>query len=502
VSHGPIVIQRSTKEILLLDGQQRLATVTIMLGIIRDVARKLTFSKGKPGDDFARDLHRDLIGKEDVDPPFALMLGELDQEFFWKSAQEDPTIVIDVKLRSHKLIRSAQKVLRAELDKLLAGLDSEITLKKLKHISDCISKGMTVVGINVESENDAYQIFETLNDRGLRLSVPDLLLNLLMRRAETEADKKQVRIKWNYMLEQMGKKDISRFLRHMWLSKYGDLKARGLFNELSDHLKSHSMSSVDFADTCSEDCDAYIALVEQSKEIPKVVAHDIAGLINYLGITSCLPVLLSGKQCLSEGDFVKLIKLVVAIAVRYSLISDLNPNVLESAFYAAAREIRGKFLLKESSAKCLNSAKAILNALNPKDSIVEEKAKEVTLDRAPALWLMTQLANSKQSATKEVAMNEANLEHIYPIGAATTEWPNKVDLDPYVWRIGNLTILGEKLNRDAANKSFTAKCKDFYKKSEIVMTKDILKYNTWTPSEVEKRTEEMAKLIISAFPSP
>ena len=55
---------------------------------------------------------------------------------------------------------------------------------------------------------------------------------------------------------------------------------------------------------------------------------------------------------------------------------------------------------------------------------------------------MTQLANSKQSATKEVAMNESNLEHIYPINATTSEWPNKVDLDPYVWRIGNLTILG------------------------------------------------------------
>ena len=379
---GPIVIQRSTKEILLLDGQQRLATATILLGIIRDVARKLVFPKGKPGDDFARDVQRDLIfGKEDVDPPYSLILGELDQDFFRKSVQEDPPSVIDVRLRSHKLIRSAQKVLQAEVDKLVAGVESENALKKLKNIMDCISKGMTVVGINVESENDAYQIFETLNDRGLRLSVPDLLLNLLMRRAESETDKKQVRIKWNYMLEQMGRRDISRFLRHMWLSKYGDLKARGLFNELSDHLKNHSISSVDFADTCSQDCDAYISLVEQSKEIPKAVAHDIAGLINYLGTTSSLPLLLSGKQCLNEGDFIKLVKLTVAVSVRYSLISDLNPNTLESAFYEAARGIRGKFNMKESSGKCLNVARGILNKLNPKDSIVQENAKEVSLDR-------------------------------------------------------------------------------------------------------------------------
>jgi hypothetical protein len=275
-----------------------------------------------------------------------------------------------------------------------------------------------------------------------------------------------------------------------------------LFSELSEHLKSQSVSSVDFASTCSDDCDAYISLVEQSKEIPKPIVRDIAGLVNYLGITSSLPLLLSGKQCLGEGDFIKLVRLTVSVSVRYSLLSDLNPNTLESAFYKAAREIRSKRMMKESSAKCLGLAKGILNKLNPKDSTVEENAKQVSLDRAPALWLMTYLANIKQSAKKEVAMDEANLEHIYPVNATTTEWPNKTDLEPYVSRIGNLTILGEKLNRDAGNKSFSSKCKNYYSKSDIALSKGILKYKTWTPAGVEKRAEEMIKLIATVFPGP
>ena len=75
-----------------------------------------------------------------------------------------------------------------------------------------------MVAIKVQAEEDAYRIFETLNDRGLRLSVPDLLLNLLMRRSADDTQRNLVRQKWNYMLGQMDRRDISRFLRHMWFT--------------------------------------------------------------------------------------------------------------------------------------------------------------------------------------------------------------------------------------------------------------------------------------------
>jgi len=499
---GPIVIQDGANEIRLLDGQQRLATVTILLAAIRDAARNLSFTKGTPGADFARDVQRTLIEKEDAETPYALQLGELDQEYFIKTVQNDPPSTMSIKLRSHQLITSAYKELRTAINASIDGLQPDLALKQLKQFKDCVVKGMTVVMINVESEDDAYSIFETLNDRGLRLSVPDLLLNLLMRRALHENERLLVRQKWNYMLEQMGRRDISRFLRHMWLARYGDLKARGLFNELSDHLRTEKISSDQFTESCAEDCDSYISIIEQNKDLPQAATNDVAGLVRYLGVTSSLPLLLSGIQCLNPPDFAKLTKLLVALCVRYSIISDLNPNTLENAFYSVAREIRGKFLLRESSAKCLNVAISILSKLNPTDGIVEEKAKDVVLDRAPALWLMTQLANSRQSTTKEVSVTQANLEHIFPRNANTTDWPNKRDLEPYLWQLGNLTILGEKLNRSAGNKSFTVKCAEYYKESEVVITREILSYASWTPVEVESRTAQLATLITKVFPGP
>lgn len=359
---------------------------------------------------------------------------------------------------------------------------------------------MTVVAIHVRNKDDAYSIFETLNDRGLRLSVPDLLLNLLMRRSASDSDRRAVRQKWNYMLKEIGRRDISRFLRHMWLSRYGDLKARGLFNELKDHLATKKLSSVEFVEACAVDCDSYISLLDQTS-IPKDARNDVAGLVKYLGITSSLPLLLSGLHSLSDSDFVTLARKVVTLGVRYSVIGDLNPNTLENAFYAAAREIRELKASKtpKSSAQCLRAAKAILAPLQPTDSFVEEKAKNVLVDRSAALWLMTELANSQQSATKEVSVTNANLEHVFPRNADNTAWPNMDQLVDHVWRLGNLTVMSTKLNNQAGRKAFAVKAVNYYKKSEIKVTKAIAKYTQWTPKEVEDRSSKLANLIVREF---
>lgn len=498
---GPIVVEEATDKIKLLDGQQRLATVTVLLAAIRDAARTIVFAKSTAGGDFARDIQRTLIEKEDeTTEEYSLKLSELDLDFFQKSIQEDPPKTLDTKLKSHVLMRSAYKVLRAEIDNRIAGKTPDDALKALKRIKDAVVKGMTVVAINVESEDDAYSIFETLNDRGLRLSVPDLLLNLLMRRSTGDAERNRVRQKWNYMLKELGRRDISRFLRHMWLSRYGDVKARGLFNELKDYLSKKKMSSTAFVDSCVTDCDSYIRLIDQVN-LPKNAVNDVSGLFKYLGVTSGLPLLLSGVQCLSNNDFTKLARAVVSLAVRYSLIADQNPNTLENAFYSGAREIRRLKSLKpaKSSSQCLKAARAILSPLNPSNALVQEKASEIVLDRAPAVWLVTELANSKQSVTKEVAVSNANLEHVFPQNAETSEWPNKKDLADYVWRLGNLTILSTKLNAQAGRKGFATKVANYYTKSEIIITKSLTKYTTWTPADVTTRSNELAKLVSQVF---
>src|SRR5712692_2204762 len=116
--------------------------------------------------------------------------------------------------------------------------------------------------------------------------------------------------------------------------------------------------------------------------------------------------------------------------------------------------------------------KYVLAKLNPDDSIVEANAKELELTRRQALWTVTILANSKQSRTKEIAVDNANLEHIFPQNPDPSDWPNRSALEPLLWHVGNLTVIGTKLNRQAANRGFLRKRENSYKNSEIKLTQE------------------------------
>jgi hypothetical protein len=496
---GPIVVIHQADHIELLDGQQRLATATIALAAMRDASRSLDKTGSMKGADIARDIQRELLEK-DTDPvSYSLTLGQIDEPFFIKAIKTDPPAVPISKLRSHKLIVTAYQIAADRIAALFKGKSYEEALKLLKSLRDSLSKGMTLIGIVVQNEEDAYTIFETLNDRGLRLSVPDLVLNLLMRQAPDDTSRLLVRHHWNAMLQQMGRRDVSRFLRHMWVSRYGDLKSEGLFSAIKRHIDESKLHSVDFAEQCADECDSYVALLDVNVPVSKEVLSDLDGIVRYLRIASAPPLLLSGYRCLIQQDFEKLTRCILTTYIRYILVSNQNPLDLESAFYEAAREIRILAAKGESSAKQLEAAKTRMKQLSVKNDAVEKATSELFLERAEAVWLMLQIANSMQSVTKEVVMNKANLEHIFPQNAGSA-WPNKDKLEQYIWHIGNLSILGERLNKNAKNKGFAEKSTHYYSKSEIEMTKELLAFSQWDESAIVRRAEELGKKIVKLWP--
>ena len=140
----------------------------------------------------------------------------------------------------------------------------------------------------------------------------------------------------------MGRRDVSRFLRHLWLSKYGDLKAKGLYAEIKSHLATQKLSSVEFAQSCSEACDDYLRLLDIDKSLPKDALQNIEGLVRYLSVQNGLPLLLAAFQCLNDSDFVKLVRAMTSLYVRHTLIGNQNPLELETVFYDSARELRAQ----------------------------------------------------------------------------------------------------------------------------------------------------------------
>jgi len=491
---GPIVIMPHDKHIILLDGQQRLATATILFASLRDIVRSLNTVKGT---DLARDIQRDLI--ENEEGRYSLALSEIDETYFLKTIKQDPPTSASPRLRSHALIKSAKEFLSEAVKQHISGYSQDEIVNKLKDLRDTLATSVAMIAISVNSEDDAFLIFETLNDRGLRLSVPDLLLNYLMRMTGDVASRGRVRERWNFMLEKMGRRDIDRFLRHMWLSKYGDVKARGLFREIKEYLQQNKIQSVQFSDACADECEQYVALIDLNRDILGRAYQYAAALVKYLDVPSSLPLLLAGMRCLSPVDFSKLSMFTVTLVVRRSVIANLNPSELESAFYEAARLVRSLKEEGKTSAKTLQLTKEILRRVNPQDSELLAKVENLTLTRGEAQYIITTLANKLQSKTREIAIDQANLEHIFPLNPASS-WQNVSEMEPMAWHIGNLTILGDKLNRDAANSDFKTKSKRYYTKSEIKMTSEIAtKYKKWTPVQVLGRAQSMVKPLIETW---
>src|ERR1035438_7043764 len=160
--------------------------------------------------------------------------------------------------------------------------------------------------IPVTSQESAFKIFTTLNDRGLRLSPPDLLLSYLMEKAGGDPERKVIRGLWTEMIQRMGTHDIGRFMRHMWISRFGDLKKDDLFTALRNQIETQKISSVDFARSCGDECDNYIQLLMVEEDhLPPQSARFVRALTRELNFQAAFPLLLSCYLCLQSDDFVK-----------------------------------------------------------------------------------------------------------------------------------------------------------------------------------------------------
>jgi uncharacterized protein with ParB-like and HNH nuclease domain len=163
------------KEIIyILDGQQRLATATILFSVLRDISRELPIADAKL---FENELQTHLITKEDYGN--CLEMGVLDREFFSEVIQTNPPVARKPKIKSHRNILKARDILKASVKAILPQ-DPPAALKELAALRRVVRGDLVMAAIPVKSQRDAFRIFETLNDRGLRLSTPDLLLNFLM----------------------------------------------------------------------------------------------------------------------------------------------------------------------------------------------------------------------------------------------------------------------------------------------------------------------------------
>lgn len=511
---GPIVTLEEEKEgeeiIYLLDGQQRLATATILFSVIRDLAREIGTVTGIPAAHGLADTIQNQVIQKD-DGTFTLDLGQTDALFFREYIQRDEKPTIKPKIRTHKNIVQSRKILidnlKAITGTITPSTDALKVIDELKAFRKILLSDLIMARIPVTSSRAAYSIFETLNDRGLRLSGPDLLLNYLMGNAPDE-DLQVIQDLWTEMIQRMGTHDINVFLRHMWISKYGDLKEVDLFTALKTDIESNKIASLDFVRLCADECENYVQLIDvNEEEIGRDSTPFVRALVKELHLYSALPLLLSCYPHIKNQDFASVVKLLLVFVVRYSIIGNLESASMEDLFFRLAREAReileSEKVDKATIRRCIHHIKTRLVALSPDDTTLKLRVPDLVMDAGDAKYVVNRIARHIQSPTKEITLHESNVEHIFPQNPEPDEWGGKETqekLEEYLWHLGNLTIFGRRMNRKAANKEFEIKREQYEQKTEVIMTKELAQnYTFWDETTIKDRAAKLTDKVLEIW---
>jgi Protein of unknown function DUF262/Protein of unknown function (DUF1524) len=491
---GSIVLVTGAGANLLLDGQQRLATATILLAALRDARR--SHSR-----DAATRLQNKYISDFDdatATKSYVLTLNAYDRDYFRLLIQDEPGDPADnstLKLKSHALIKKARQYftdrIKEESDQRGGG---EAAFLWNVRISRVLCNHMSVVAISSTDEDNAAEVFETLNDRGIGLSPTDLLRNLLLRRAPDEDTRARIVNAWQTVLEINEDTSVDDFLRHYWVSQYGDVKARKLYRELKTRVIDDNIDSLRLSLNLAQTAPMYRDIVQANDDDAEVRRQLEA--IRALGARALYPAILAGYEVAGEDNREVLSQFLAALVtmfVRYNVVAGKETTVMEAAVYEMAVKLREE--------RDFQATIQSLTELAPGAKEFVAGFRRISVSRVrTATYLLREIEHAMRR-TQEVKVegpDRVHLEHIYP-QTPINAWSNHSAM---VNRLGNLTLLGKRLNTAIKNSEFPIKKERGYENSDILMTRTLLEVDTWDASAINVRQKELSKWAFRVWNFP
>ncbi len=250
---GSMVVYQTEKPYYgIVDGQQRLTTITLMLAAIRNAFLDY-------GDEnLARGVHQ-YIEKANIDNVNEYIIkSETSFPYLQDHIQSFKKADIQCMVGNEEQnLKSAFELINKKLYSIIPKFDKNDSindlfqerkyqvLETLKSIRNKVLS-LKLVFIQLDNEDDAYLIFETLNTRGKDLTTPDLVKNLLLQKLRaSNVTLDSYKVMWDGILEKfddngLDKNIVESFLYHHWLSKYGDTTQKQLFGEIKKYIDSSS----------------------------------------------------------------------------------------------------------------------------------------------------------------------------------------------------------------------------------------------------------------------
>jgi hypothetical protein len=473
----------------VVDGQQRLTTLTILLSVLRDLAAPRI---GAAIHGYICQTGDPIKGTSDV---FRLTPRERDAEFFRTSIQVEASTA---SLPDTRPLRDA----RARMIENAAFLRERLQLETddmRRRLTMYIAQRCYLVIVAASDQESAFRIFSVLNSRGLDLSPADILKAEII--GALPSDKQDdYTAEWEDIEEELGRERFSELFGHIRMIHRKQKMQGTLIAEFREFVPTRKAPAKFIDDELSPYADAYQQITDRAfesykhaDEINRYLTH-LSRLDNFDWQPPAIEVIARRR---SDPDFV----------LRF--VSDLE------------RLAYGLFLMRKDATERVRRYGKLIGSIQADDDLFsggsplqleEEEKKEirkcldgdiytVTRIRLPLLLRLDELLSGGSAVYNAPIVS---VEHVLPQNpSAGSRWlvdfPQEAERGQWVHKLANLVLLTRRKNAQAGNLDFTEKKSKYFSTkagvANFALTSMVLSENAWTLDTLRRRQANLLAAV-------
>lgn len=366
-------------------------------------------------------------------------------------------------------------------------------------LTNSVAQQLLFIQISVEDELNAYTVFETLNARGIKLSSTDLLKTYLFSLFQGPDDLQSAQRQWRRIINTVQMEKFPEFLRYYLRLKQSRVRRERLFKLVRESVK-NNQQAFDLLEQLENYSGLFIALGNSNDEFWRDTPENRPYLreLELFRVKQAYPTLFAAYAKFSPENFTRLLKLVAVLSFRYTIISSLNPNELETLYNKVAIAITNGEI---------TNPREVFDTLRPVYVPDEKFLQDFSLLSASTKGQKKKLVRyilcKFEADASHIDVNEDSfsIEHILP-ESPTEDWRQSftdAQVEELVYRLGNLTPLEPHFNREVGNEPYPIK-QEKYQQSVYKLTQRIMA-EEWTPDTLATRQRHLANRAVHIWRS-